>query len=104
MVFFGIVMILLGIALCALGYLIAFRRKYALINNFVDDKHRGKFDESYARRTGLIEMTGGFLGFVLGIFVLFIRNWSFTIVAFAACVIVLVGGLLCNMVFSVKKS
>ena len=53
MVFVGILLIVLGLAFGALGYLIAFRRKYALINHFVDDKNRGKFDDAFAEAEAL---------------------------------------------------
>ncbi len=103
MVFIGILLILLGLAFAALGYLIAFRRKYALINNFVDDKHRGKFDQSYAVRTGLIEIFWGILSVLFGILVLAIHTTAFTWTAFLLIVLGTAASLIAHTLISMKK-
>jgi hypothetical protein len=48
----GIIMILMGLALGFFGYMIAMRGKYALITNYVMEKHAGKVDSRYAQRVG----------------------------------------------------
>lgn len=103
MTFIGILMLLLGLAFGSLGYLIAFRKKYALINHFVDDKHRGKFDDAYARRIGLMELCAGFVTLVLGILVLCIRSQTFAIVSLLAAAFGTAAMLLLNMLFSAKR-
>ena len=60
MLILKIIMILLGIAFTAFGYLIYFRKKYNLINGFEKDLRAGRKTERYAKTVGLIE-------FVLGV-------------------------------------
>ena len=50
----GIIMIVISGALGFFGYMIAMRGKYALITNYVMEKHAGKVDSSYAQRVGWI--------------------------------------------------
>lgn len=104
MIFIGILMILLGVAFAGMGYLIAFRRNYALINHFVDDRHRGKFDEAYARRTGLIELLCGFLSLLFGILVLCIRSVPFTWTVFLIVLLGTATALAVNTLLSIKKA
>jgi len=104
MTFVGILMLVLGLGFGILGYLIAFRGKYALINNFVDDRHRGKFDTAFARRTGLLELAWGFLSVLFGVLVLCIRSATFTWIAFCTVVLGTVLSLVLNTLLSIKKN
>lgn len=103
MVFVGILLIVMGLAFAALGYLISFRKKYALINNFVDDKHRGKFNQAYAVRTGLIEIFWGILSILFGILVLAIHTTGFTWTAFLIIVLGTILSLVVHTLVSMKK-
>ena len=103
MVFVGILLIVLGLAFGALGYLIAFRRKYALINHFVDDKNRGKFDDAFAQRTGLFELLWGFLSVLFGSLVLCIHTVPFTWVALLLVVLGTCGTLVVHTLLSIKR-
>ncbi len=103
MTFVGILMLVLGLAFGILGFLIAFRGKYALINNFVDDRHRGKFDTAFARRTGLLELLWGFLSVVFGILVLSIRSTTFMWIALCVIVLGTILSLVLNTLLSIKK-
>lgn len=102
MVLIGIFLLLFGLFFLAMGYLIVFRRKYALINNFVDDKHRGRFDDDYAKRNGLIDLFWGLASLVLGVIALCVSSVPFKWIALA---VVLIGTAACqlvNMVISAK--
>ena len=103
MTFIGILLLLLGLAFGGFGFLIAFRKKYALISNFVDDKHRGKFDDAYARRLGLIELCAGLVTLVLGILTLCIHSKPFALAALLAVALGVPALLLLHRLFSAKK-
>ncbi len=103
MIFVGILLIVLGLAFAALGYLIAFRRNYALINHFVEDKIRGKFDTAYARRTGLLEILWGLISVLLGIMTLALRLPGFTWFALIFTVLGTCASLVLHTLFSIKK-
>ena len=55
MLFVKILMLILGLSFAFLGYFIFFKKKYTLINGFIDDYNAGRKTEKYARRVGLIE-------------------------------------------------
>lgn len=56
-----LILLVLGAILIAFGYLIYFRKKYNLINNFEKDFELNRFNESYANRIGLIELIWGIM-------------------------------------------
>lgn len=103
MIFAGILLVMLGLALGVLGYLIAFRGKYALISNFVDQRTRGTFDNAFAVRTGLIALFCGSISFLLGILVLCIRSVPFTWIALAIALLGSVAALAVHTLVSAKK-
>ena len=70
----GIIMILMGLAFGFFGYMIAMRGKYALITNYVMEKHAGKVDSRYAQRVGWIELFAAVYFFIFGILALFLSN------------------------------
>lgn len=76
-IFLGIVMILFALFLGAIGYLIAMRGKYALINNFVMERHAGKIDSRYAQRVGWIELFAAVYFLLFGILSLCIGSNPF---------------------------
>lgn len=73
-IFLGIVMILFALFLGFIGYLIAMRGKYALINNFVMERHAGKVDSRFAQRVGWIELFGAVYFLLFGILALCLSN------------------------------
>ena len=82
-IFLGIVMILFALFLGAIGYLIAMRGKYALINNFVMERHAGKVDSRFARRVGWIELFAAVYFLLFGILALCLNNafaWTVLII------------------------
>lgn len=103
MIFVGILLLLIGVVFCGLGYLIAFRGKYSLINHFIEDRNNGKLDAAYARRTGLFEILWGLISILLGVLVIIIRNGVFTWIALLFVVIGTAATLILNTVFSIKK-
>ena len=103
MVLIGIFLLLFGAFFCALGYLIVFQRKYALINNFVDDKHRGKFDDTYAKRNGLINLFWGLVSLILGIISLCSSSVTFKWIALVIVIVGIAACQLCNMALSAKQ-
>ena len=57
--------VLLGLAFTLFGYLILFKKKYSLINDFDEALKCGEKTEEYAKKVGLIE-------FVVGIIILIV--------------------------------
>ena len=51
-----IILIALGATFSTFGYLIYFKKKYNLINDYEANRKAGKKTESYARKVGLIEL------------------------------------------------
>ena len=76
-IFLGIVMILFALFLGAIGYLIAMRGEYALINNFVMERHAGKVDSRFAQRVGWIELFAAVYFLLFGILALCISSTGF---------------------------
>ena len=59
--------IILGLAFLAFGYLIYFKKKYDLINDFKAEREAGRKGDQYARRVGLIEFAAGIVLLLIGI-------------------------------------
>ena len=79
----GIIMILMAFAFGFFGYMIAMRGKYALITNYVMEKHAGKVDSRYAQRVGWIEIFAAVYFLLFGILALFLSNafaWTVLII------------------------
>ncbi len=64
-----IILMTVGIAFLVFGYLIYFKGKYNLINNFESDFKVGRKTEAYARKVGLVELI---LGTLLVLFAIFL--------------------------------
>ena len=67
MIIVKIITLALGLAFLLFGYFIYFRRKYSLINGFEVDYQKGRRDEQYAKRIGLLEFMIGIALLVGGI-------------------------------------
>ena len=79
----GILMILAAAALGFFGYMIAMRGKYALITNYVMERHAGKVDSAYAQRVGWIELFASVYFLLFGILSLFLSDafaWTVLII------------------------
>lgn len=95
-------LILLGILLLILGSSILFMKKYNIINGYKEDERNGVFDDTYARRVGIIEFAGGIVNIIIGVTSLF---FSETFIAFGSMIgifLVLVS-LLINQIKSKNK-
>lgn len=92
----GIIMIVLSGALGFFGYMIAMRGKYALITNYVMEKHAGKVDSSYAQRVGWIEIFAAVYFFLFGVLSLFFSN-PFAWTVFLIGVVLFVAAALLNL-------
>lgn len=92
----GIIMIVLSGALGFFGYMIAMRDKYALITNYVMEKHAGKVDSSYAQRVGWIEIFAAVYFFLFGVLSLFFSN-PFAWTVFLIGVVLFVAAALLNL-------
>lgn len=97
----GIIMILIGLALGFFGYMIAMRGKYALITNYVMEKHAGKVDSRYAQRVGWIELFASVYFVLFGIISLFSGN-PFAWTVFVIGVVLLVTAALLNLFLGKK--
>jgi hypothetical protein len=92
----GIIMIVISGALGFFGYMIAMRGKYALITNYVMEKHAGKVDSSYAQRVGWIEIFAAVYFFLFGVLSLFFSN-PFAWTVFLIGVVLFVAAALLNL-------
>lgn len=66
MIALKIITVLLGAAFASFGYLIFFKKKYNLINNFEAERKAGIKDEAYAKRVGIIEFVVGIAMVIAG--------------------------------------
>ena len=99
MLILKIALILIGALLTTFGYLIFAKEKYGLINNYVEDKKNNKYNDNYAKRVGLIELSGGFSLLVLGIVSLFLSN-TLTVIVFVVGILGIVFALIVNAITS----
>ena len=65
-----IIIIALGATFSTFGYLIYFKKKYNLINDYEANRKAGKKTESYARKVGLIELLLGIALLMIGLYLI----------------------------------
>lgn len=65
-----IILIALGVTFSIFGYLIYFKKKYNLINDFEANHKAGRKTESYARKVGLIELLLGIALLMVGFYLI----------------------------------
>ena len=65
-----IILIALGATFSIFGYLIYFKKKYNLINDYEANRKAGKKTESYARKVGLIELLLGIALLMIGLYLI----------------------------------
>lgn len=65
-----IVLLALGATFSTFGYLIYFKKKYNLINDYEANRKAGKKTESYARKVGLIELLLGIALLMIGLYLI----------------------------------
>lgn len=63
----AIILLALGAISTTFGYLIYFKKKYSLINDFDYEYKAGRRTEKYAERIGIIEFISGIFLIVAGI-------------------------------------
>ncbi|WP_019138935.1 hypothetical protein [Peptoniphilus timonensis] len=68
-----IILILVGLAFITFGYLIYFKEKYNLINDFESNFKSGRKTESYAKKLGLAELIIGIIFILIGLVVVIIK-------------------------------
>lgn len=102
-IFLGIVMILFALFLGAIGYLIAMRGKYALINNFVMERHAGKVDSAFARRVGWIELFAAVYFLLFGILALCIKGAAFAWIVLCIGIVLLAVAAVLNLVLGKRN-
>ncbi len=91
MILADVLMIAVGAALAVLGYLIRYRRKYALINGWEQSKRTGS--RQAAEKLGRAELIVGTGWAVLGVIGLFMQSEIWSGVSMAAGVIALLAAL-----------
>ena len=64
-----IISLMLGLAFSIFGYFIYFKKKYSLINGFLEDFKAGRKDENYAKKVGIIELIIGIILLVICLFI-----------------------------------
>lgn len=65
-----IILIALGATFSTFGYLIYFKKKYNLINDYEANRKAGKKTETYARKVGLIELLLGIALLMVGLYLI----------------------------------
>ena len=65
-----IILLALGATFSTFGYLIYFKKKYNLINDYEANRKAGKKTESYARKIGLIELLLGIALLMIGLYLI----------------------------------
>ena len=65
-----IILLALGATFSTFGYLIYFKKKYNLINDYEANRKAGKKTESYARKVGLIELLLGIALLLVGFYLI----------------------------------
>ncbi len=95
----GIIMLLMSLALGFFGYMIAMRGKYALITNFVMERHSGKVDSAYAQRVGWIELFAAAYFLLFGILAICIGSNAFAWTVFIIGIVLLIAAALVNFFF-----
>ena len=65
-----IIIIALGATFSTFGYLIYFKKKYNLINDYEANRKAGKKTESYVRKVGLIELLLGIALLMIGLYLI----------------------------------
>ena len=65
-----IILIAIGATFSTFGYLIYFKKKYNLINDYEANRKAGKKTESYARKVGLIELLLGIALLMVGLYLI----------------------------------
>lgn len=96
-------LILVGILFIIFGYLIYFKNKYDLINNFKNDKSIGKYSDDYALRVGFIEFWSGIFFICIGVVGFIISQKVFSIISLIICVTFAIIILVVNSVKSKHK-
>ena len=65
-----IILIAIGATFSTFGYLIYFKKKYNLINDYEANRKAGKKTESDARKVGLIELLLGIALLMIGLYLI----------------------------------
>ncbi|MCR3922858.1 MAG: DUF3784 domain-containing protein [Firmicutes bacterium] len=97
-----VMLIFIGTLFIGFGYAIWFKQKYHLINNFENDKQRGKLNDAFAKRVGIIEFIGGIVCLLLGVVTMFLDE-AFTVISFVTCIVGIILALIVNQVQSTKQ-
>ena len=70
MILLKIILLALGATFSTFGYLIYFKKKYNLINDYEANHKAGRKTESYARKVGLIELLLGIALLMIGLYLI----------------------------------
>ena len=65
-----IILIVLGATFSIFGYLIYFKKKYNLINDYEANRKAGNKTESYTRKVGLIDLLLGIALLMIGLYLI----------------------------------
>ena len=99
----GIIMILIALVLGFLGYMIAMRGKYALITNYVMERHAGKVDSAYAQRVGWIELFGAVYFLLFGILALCLSD-GFALAVFIIGIVLFAAAAILNFLLGKRMN
>ena len=67
MIIAKVVLSIVGILFIVFGYLIYFKKKYSLINGFIEEYKVGKKTEEYAKKVGIVELIVGIIILIVDI-------------------------------------
>ncbi len=79
MIVLKITEIIIGVILFILGYLIYFKKKYELANDYLKLLNKGLASEIYAKNIGLIYLVGGIVIIIFGV-LSFMMSDTFTFI------------------------
>ena len=95
MLFLKIIEITSGVALIILGFLIYFKKKYNLANDYLYRLNKGEVNEQYAKNIGLIYLIGGAFFLIFGLLSLILSD-VFTFIQYFVIIFSIVLLLLTN--------
>lgn len=100
---FKYVMLAIGLMFVVFGVQIFFFKNYSRINGFEADLKNGKYDESFAKRLGLIELISGVLFLIFG-GLGFILPDTVSLYAFIGIILLTLIAIVLNSILSKKHS
>ncbi len=98
----SIALVIVGIMFAVMGYLLFFKNRTDLINNYEYDLKAGMIDEGFARRLGITELISGAVFLSAGIFSAVVGD-PYRLYSFIGCFVFLILARTINQSIGDKK-